>query len=415
MRTQVLGFLLIGVVAACNGGGSNSPVDGAITVIDAVANDAIAIDAVVIDAVDIDAAAATCNPLEAAGQQGCATGQKCTWIELQGAPDELGRLGCVPDGTVALGAACTRGAAGETTGFDNCAAGGICIGSATAGVCKDLCGFDGGAVSACDAGSSCTRYAGLGANGDEAAVVGACNPTCDPLKQTRIVNGASVSCGTGQGCYLLASTIDTIAVCAGAGIPTHNQPISGTTYANSCAPGHVPRVAVQGQPGNECAALCKPADVYMGNNEAYEGGDTRETNFMMPPQPATCESAGGPSVAPAVPTTGESCTFYWTREPSTNLTSFSNTLGWCFNHASWAYDPDGMEPVNNTAAYPRCITLTTGDVVPPIGTDPMMPQNDALYFGCMALPAMFTTAALDVTKWKRRHEPRLDRLGAFNR
>ncbi|MBA3541165.1 MAG: hypothetical protein H0T79_16255, partial [Deltaproteobacteria bacterium] len=117
----------------------------------------------------------------------------------------------------------------------------------------------------------------------------------------------------------------------------------------------------------------------------YEGGNSTETNFAS--LPATCESAGGPTVAPGVAGTGESCSFYWTRESTTNLTSFSNTVGWCFNHASWKYDPDGMDPITNTAAYPRCPTLTTGDVVPPV--DPVTPQSDALYFGCTALPAVF--------------------------
>jgi hypothetical protein len=404
-------FGAFALMAAACGGGSKSTVDATASIDAPLAGpDAGTPDADVVLA---------CNPLAAAGQQGCATGQKCTWIDIQDTPDTIGKLGCVPDGTVALGGTCARGAAGEATGYDNCAAGGICIGSSTAGVCKDLCGFDGSVSAACDPGGACTRYSGLGANGADAPVIGACNPTCDPLHQTRIVNGVTQSCGTNQGCYLLASTVDTIAVCAGAGTGNDNDPINGTTYANSCAPGHVPRVAVQGATGNECAALCKPADVYMGNQEAYEGGDTRETNWMTPPKPATCESDGGPSVAPGTPGTGETCEYYWTRESATVVTNFSNTLGWCFNYASWKYDPDGMDPVTNTDPYPRCPSLTTGDVLPPHSTDPTMPKNDALYFGCIAEPAtMLVSPArqyLHLHQSRARKQPVLDRLGPYNR
>lgn len=382
-----ISILLLGGFAACGGGGKAAG--------DAGAHDAAPADAAPADAAPADGAptpdapADTCNPLQPAGLQGCATGMKCTWIEVVSTPEPLGKLGCVPDGVVPLGAQCQRGAPGETTGYDDCVAGAICVGPTASGVCKDVCGFDGTAAAACDPGGACTRYDGLGANAGEDPVIGACNPTCDPLTQTRIVNGQTTDCGQGQGCYLLVSSVDTTAVCAGAGTVGHNEPIVGATYANSCAPGHVPRQAVQGQPGNECASLCKPADVYAGNNEAYEGGNTTVTNYAN--LPATCESAGGAAVRPDVPVTGESCQYYWTREPSSNLTAFSNTIGWCFNHASWKYDPDGMDPIDNSADYPRCITLTTGDVVPPV--DLANPHNDALYFGCLALPAQFVASS----------------------
>src|SRR5687768_3002453 len=43
-----------------------------------------------------------CNPLAPPGQQRCLAGQKCTWIAVQETPEPLGKLGCVPDGTVEL-------------------------------------------------------------------------------------------------------------------------------------------------------------------------------------------------------------------------------------------------------------------------------------------------------------------------
>ena len=116
---------------------------------------------------------------------------------------------------------------------------------------------------------------------------------------------------------------------------------------------------------------------------------------------------------PEVPDTGESCQYYWTREPSSEPTPFSNTLGWCFPVQSWRYDPDGMDPINNTDPYPRCPTLTTGDVVPPISTD--IPQNDAMYFGCVALQDGPPPPPAPAPPAPRRPAPTLlDRLGPFN-
>lgn len=377
MRKFARVVMIVSVLGGCGSEGkasqdaSNTPIDS--ETIDAPSNPPV-------DMAEVDAfVEGACDPLAPAGQQGCASGRKCTWISVD---DENGKIGCADEGSVALGGACTTGPVGETTGYDDCAAGGICI----MGVCKDLCGFDGSATAACAAGMACTRYAGIGANGDDSPVIGVCNESCDPLTQTRIVNGSPESCGQGKGCYLLSNATDTIAVCAGAGTVAHNLPINGTVYANSCVPGHVARQAVQGESAFECASLCKPADVYMGNNEAYEGGNSTVTNYAN--MPATCESAGGATVRPEVPTTGESCQYFWTRESTTGLTAFSNTIGWCFNHASWKYDPDGMEPINNTADYPRCITTTTGDVIPPNnGT-----ESDAQYFGCTALPTSFVSS-----------------------
>jgi hypothetical protein len=110
-------------------------------------------------------------------------------------------------------------------------------------------------------------------------------------------------------------------------------------------------------------------DVYMGVNEADEGGVA----------PYTCQAAG--AAAPDDPTNGESCRYWWAREPFEGLSQFSNTLGWCFKHAAFQYDTNGDQTPD--APFPRCITLTTGDIVPPIGNPP---HNDAQYFWCAALP-----------------------------
>jgi len=125
----------------------------------------------------------------------------------------------------------------------------------------------------------------------------------------------------------------------------------------------------------ECGALCDPSDVTSTTNMADEGGAA----------PYTCESKGASPPDSAI--AGESCRYYWAREPFDTLSPYSNSVGFCWKHAIYMYDSNGdMTP---DAPFPRCITLTTGDIVPPIGNPP---HNDAEYFWCVALPAMLTGA-----------------------
>lgn len=331
--------------------------------------------------------AGACNPLT---QTGCAAGKKCTWIQVSDTPDPVGTVGCTANGTVAAGAACTQGPVGADTGFDACQAGLVCI----AGLCQDICGFDGSPAAACASGYNCIRYSNLFANGTDSPIAGACSLGCDPVTQVR---GDGMPCPGGQGCYLLTSSTDTIGVCAGAGSLTHGQTITGTAYANSCLPGHMPRRRDQATQTTECGALCKPADVFQGNNVASEGGVS----------PYTCVSKG--AAAPSDPTSGESCRYYWSREPFATLSPYSNTVGWCFKHAAFQYDSNNdMIP---DAAFPRCVDLTTGDIVPPIGEG-----NDALQFWCVQRPAMVMTPLRSSRTGAPRPQPNaggilLDRVG----
>jgi hypothetical protein len=224
------------------------------------------------------------------------------------------------------------------------------------------------------------------ANPNERPEYGACYDTCDPLTQTRIVSGNPSTCGVNYGCYVQQSKSfvgETIAVCAPAGSVSHNQPLTPPIYANSCAPGHYGRAVQTNGQNYQCAAFCKPADVYAGVNDgvsgrpAYEGGDPRSPNWLN--QPATCESVAGASARPEVPTTGESCRYYGLLETHDYVTRFSNTLGICVPHARWLYDPtDGNNP---TTPWPRCPTLTTGDVLTPLNG-----RSDALDWGCTTRP-----------------------------
>ena len=324
------------------------------------------------------ACAGPCNPLGAPGAQGCTTGQKCTWVVVQDMPDSVGTVACVADGVKDLGDSCTQGAPGEATGFDTCKAGLICIGS----TCRDVCGFDASPGAACATGFVCTRYSGVFANATDDPVAGACAPSCDPITQT--VTGGG-TCPAGQGCYLLTGSVETVAVCSQAGTVAPGALIVGAAFANSCVPGAQPRRRDMATQDVECGALCQITDVYQGVNEASEGGVT----------PYTCAAAG--AALPSDPTNGESCRYYWLREPFASPGAYSNTVGWCFKHAAFQYDTDGDQTPD--APSPRCVTLTTGDLVLPIGDG-----NDALYFGCVAQPASLPAPL--------RREPRalLDRL-----
>lgn len=96
-----------------------------------------------------------CNPLAARGQQGCSAGQKCTALLVPTGgslcPDLLD-IGCVPEGGQALGAACTWTQMGGAPGYDTCVAGALCASDA---VCRDICGFGGGAGEACADSLTC--------------------------------------------------------------------------------------------------------------------------------------------------------------------------------------------------------------------------------------------------------------------
>lgn len=353
VNLRLVSCLVVGVLAGCDG--EASPIDSG-----------------GLDPVPFDPpVTVNCNPSLPAGQQGCPNGEKCAWVVVQQTPQRIGKLACVASGTVAAGGTCAFGPPGEATGFDNCEAGLVCAGQ----VCRDVCSLDGAAAGACAENFSCARYSSLFSNGSDAPLFGACSRGCDPLTQL-LIGSTTETCGTGNGCYVLTTSSTTIAVCAGAGMGTHGQAITGQAFANSCAPGHTPRATGPGATTSECSALCRPNDVYQGHNEADEGGQA----------PFTCESRG--ASPPDSATAGESCRYWFGNENFAQLTPFSNTLGFCWKHAIYQYDTNGDSQPD--APFPRCITLTTGDVVPPLANPP---HNDAVYFWCAAQATSFTGLA----------------------
>ena len=133
-------------------------------------------DVVVVVPPDALACGSQCNPLAAAGMQGCPPGAKCTALLLPmhtaSCPDDL-PMDCVTAGTLVAGESCVWGPAGRNTGFDDCSAGLLC---ASDGVCRDICGFGGGPIEACAGGLTCFPSSRFEPEGGGDARYGVCAP-----------------------------------------------------------------------------------------------------------------------------------------------------------------------------------------------------------------------------------------------
>jgi hypothetical protein len=118
-----IGFVALLGLLACEGGRS-------ILVVDA------AVDAPAADADCPSLRTGQCNPLAGTG---CALGHKCTWLWLE--EDEVGFLGCIPEGTAEIGEACARFETEHSCRVaitDDCAKGAFCF----EGTCAAICGVD---------------------------------------------------------------------------------------------------------------------------------------------------------------------------------------------------------------------------------------------------------------------------------
>ncbi|HEU0031657.1 MAG TPA: hypothetical protein VFQ53_13550 [Kofleriaceae bacterium] len=335
-----------------------------------------------------DGAAGVCNPLT---QTGCNAGEKCTWIVDQDTPTEIGHIGCTPDGTVAVGGACTVGPAGPQ-GFDDCVKGSVCV----AAECKTICDPQMvGTASGCDAQHSCSRYSGLFDMGGT-TVAGACDPTCDPLDQNLLAGaGATAACGStnpsmpNKGCY----TFDFNSFsCAPVGMSTLTktdrvEPVlspSGNPFVNGCAPGYVPFFFESSTSMKVlCTGLCASDNI---SNVAAEkandtGVDARTAKLVTSPAPAVGD---GLCVAGKKGSTSggtENCVMLWSFLTDANgnpgPSPYNETVGVCFAFTQFMYDSNGDMTPDKT--FPNCNTLpkrsaaTTGQ------------DDDAADFGCQKI------------------------------
>jgi hypothetical protein len=385
MKNIAFGAMLVGLLAAGCGGSSKSNPD--------------APGVVVIDA-SPDGGSGACDPV---AQTGCTTGQKCTWVRIAASTSsQVGTLQCAPDGTVALNGACTWGAAGATTGYDNCQHGLICLASSrtdmATGTCSTICDTSAasGAAGACPMNYACGKYSNFFENtGDPANNIGLCDPTCNPLTQNRDYDTAA-HCGgpldtnnkptrecnglpssdASPSHFTCSSVLDPTKV----GDTDAYDATLGGVYLNSCAAGYIPLLydnttdaAAQNEMKVICVAFCQPSDT-----------STAATTMAGGTAPYTCAAAGTGGT--------HECRYWWFLESSTTMMSqWSNGLGYCFDYTNYTYDGSMLHPATSTTTPdPSCKTLsnTTKTIDDPTkGGTQMVADN--IFWGCGAEPTAF--------------------------
>jgi hypothetical protein len=386
MRKIVLGALMFGLFTACGGGKSSNP------------------DAPKIVIPDGSGSGGICDPIM---QSGCATGEKCTWVRVAASTSsQVGQLSCVADGTVDVNGACTYGAAGATTGYDNCKAGLICLASSrtdmAAGTCASICDTTAatGATGACAANYACGLYYHYFENtGDPAQTTGLCDPTCNPLTQKRDYDSGA-NCGAPldangaatKACNGLPAAAGETShfTCSSVLDPTkksdavaYDASIGGIAL-NACAAGYIPLLydssasaAAQDQMHIICVAFCLPG----------ETDSTAKANANGV-APNTCAAAG--AAAP------HECRYWWFLEGdangAANMSQWSNGLGYCFNYTNYTYDGTMLHPPRTaTENQPSCTALSPTTKTfddPTMGGMQMIPDNE--FWGCAPEATMFT-------------------------
>ena len=387
MKKLAFGALIVGLIAACGGSSGNN--NKKIMLPDGSGS-------------GTPDAPMVCNPLT---QTGCATGQKCTWVTDATMPQPLGHIDCVPDGTVAAGAACTQGTPGPM-GYDNCMAGLYCQGMK----CKTICDPQGGSPM-CPTNYACSTYEGLFGPVGQPVAAGVCDPTCDPLADNKFGSNktkAGSACTATQGCYgypndtqpshysctnevnvslYHRAACTTASGCANSG---------GSPYLNGCAQGFIPLLYDMTMSMQvDCISLCKPADCYLGNCTTGAA-----TNIIGSPTAPThrcngTDSSGSfnPATPGATGNNGDQCMFSWLFEVNTmnmlTRSPTSDTLGFCVDHSKYKYDSNGDGTVTSTdLAWPKCDTFTqpgtgTGSAVGGVCND----ANNCIHaadFGCVS-------------------------------
>ncbi|MGZ3459329.1 MAG: hypothetical protein ACXU86_12600 [Archangium sp.] len=168
--------------------------------------------------------------------QDCPSGNKCTYVRQGSATIRR----CVPDGTVAEGAACQSTATPEGDFYDTCKAGLYCTDESapdggTSFTCQKFCyGSE-----QCTAPRDCIEVLRFAGSNELPRVCGEAGPGCDLLAQ---------GCASSLGCYPSPKSGP---VCVTAGAVTDG---SACTYSNDCRPGSA---CVKESTGLVCRPLCR--------------------------------------------------------------------------------------------------------------------------------------------------------------
>jgi len=291
------------------------------------------------------------GPCDIYTQAGCQSGEKCAWI-IDSTNPGAGHSGCEPDGSVALGGACTL--SGGTIGYDDCTAGGICAG----GICQPICDATNGTLG-CGAQAVCQSYSFPG------TVIGACVPRCDPLADNNFgfANKPGTTCAASDGCYGAPQSTGkpTAFLCAKeVNQNFYNRAACDMSngcgpYLNGCSQGYEPLVYDDdvGSSTVVCIAMCKPTDCYMG-----KCGTNNVDRFGAAPHRCNTTDAKGTFDSSQ---DGDHCMYSWWFEQDGSTgkvlkSPTSDTLGFCMDHQK-VHLKDASGNPDSTQPWPACANL----------------------------------------------------------
>jgi len=338
---------------------------------------------------------ASCNPL---AQTGCNANEMCTWIyDLVSADgtNVLGHVGCAPAGDKAVGAQCTRNAAGAQ-GYDDCVKGAFCkakrelVGPGGMGACEQICDNNGGDPM-CGSAAACVAYHNI-FEVSAMNVAGVCDVKCDPFADNDPNHGSAApvrpgtQCQSYEGCYgnpgqMLPTSFscareyntdlhdrDECTATSGNSLMNANPlgRVGCSTASNGCAQGYMPLlIETTGSMVAVCVAMCQPKSCWMGNC----GGATANTTYLTGDptgrqcDPSKISGTFTPATAGPAGANGDQCVFNWFFEIDTmnmfHTSQYDDTAGWCMDHSKYAYDSngDGMVDMNDEPGRPKCDTL----------------------------------------------------------
>ncbi|MBV8762856.1 MAG: hypothetical protein JO257_36565 [Deltaproteobacteria bacterium] len=302
-----------------------------------------------------------CDPFT---QTGCGAGRKCTWIAAVQEGDGDPGVGCVPDGTVPLGAACKF----SDAGYDNCAKGLFC----GDGTCNAICSYTD--PTTCGSGTACVPDRALFVQGLTGE--GLCWRTCDPLADNDFDGSGSAlsrsgsGCGSAtMGCYGFPGrgmAPPTAFACYGelnASVPLRHRsectsdsgcsvPLIGGILVNSCNQGYEPVLRESTAVSTTiCVALCAPLDCYAGNC-----GSNDVNRVGAAPHRCNAIDARGSFGS------GEECQYLWHLEVDGSgawlPSPYSNAVGFCVDRDAYGQPRCNTLPLAAAAAQ-GCVSTTT--------------------------------------------------------